>query len=166
MYVVRTPERAAIAAALEEAGIASASYYVTPLHLQPAMAYLGYEPGSLPETERPPRRTSRCRCGADRRTSRSGRRAGGGRACGRARRWQSGFVRSPVNRHSIWQIAADAASSPRLVLAWMLRFDQGRPVYYDRIPRLADRPRRRRDPGHCLRTRRLLQPLVALRLDP
>ena len=25
---------------------------MTPLHLQPAMAYLGYEAGSLPETER------------------------------------------------------------------------------------------------------------------
>ncbi|MEO5634908.1 DegT/DnrJ/EryC1/StrS family aminotransferase, partial [Gaiella sp.] len=52
MYVVRTPDRALISAALEEAGIASASYYVTPLHLQPAMRYLGYRPGSLPETER------------------------------------------------------------------------------------------------------------------
>ena len=52
MYVVRTPDRARIAAALKDAGIASASYYVTPLHLQPAMRYLGYEPGSLPETER------------------------------------------------------------------------------------------------------------------
>lgn len=52
MYVVRTPDRARIAAALAEAGIASASYYTTPLHLQPAMRYLGYEPGSLPETER------------------------------------------------------------------------------------------------------------------
>ena len=52
MYVVRTTERERIGAALEEAGIASAAYYVTPLHLQPAMAYLGYEPGSLPETER------------------------------------------------------------------------------------------------------------------
>ena len=52
MYVVRTPERAAVAAALAAAGIASASYYVTPLHLQPAMRYLGYRPGSLPETER------------------------------------------------------------------------------------------------------------------
>jgi dTDP-4-amino-4,6-dideoxygalactose transaminase len=52
MFVVRTTERARIAAALDEAGIASASYYVTPLHLQPGMAYLGYEPGSLPETER------------------------------------------------------------------------------------------------------------------
>jgi dTDP-4-amino-4,6-dideoxygalactose transaminase len=52
MYVVRSPERARIAEALREAEIASASYYVTPLHLQPAMAYLGYRPGSLPETER------------------------------------------------------------------------------------------------------------------
>jgi dTDP-4-amino-4,6-dideoxygalactose transaminase len=52
MYVVRTPERDRIAAALDDAGIASASYYVRPLHLQPAMASLGYRPGSLPETER------------------------------------------------------------------------------------------------------------------
>ena len=27
-------------------------YYTTPLHLQPALRFLGYEPGSLPETER------------------------------------------------------------------------------------------------------------------
>ena len=52
MYVVRTPDRERIAAALDDARIASASYYVTPLHLQPAMAQLGYRPGSLPETER------------------------------------------------------------------------------------------------------------------
>lgn len=52
MYVVRTSERERVAAALDEAGIASAAYYVTPLHLQPAMAHLGYAPGSLPETER------------------------------------------------------------------------------------------------------------------
>ena len=35
-----------------EAGIGSAAYYTTPLHLQPALRFLGYEPGSLPETER------------------------------------------------------------------------------------------------------------------
>jgi dTDP-4-amino-4,6-dideoxygalactose transaminase len=52
LYVVRTPQRAEIASALAEAGIASASYYVTPLHLQPALAYLGVAEGSLPETER------------------------------------------------------------------------------------------------------------------
>jgi dTDP-4-amino-4,6-dideoxygalactose transaminase len=52
LYVVRSPRRAEIASALTEAGIASASYYATPLHLQPALAYLGVAEGSLPETER------------------------------------------------------------------------------------------------------------------
>ena len=41
-----------IAEALTAAGIACASYYVTPTHLQPAMGYLGVRDGSLPETER------------------------------------------------------------------------------------------------------------------
>ena len=49
--VVRSPERDRIVAALAEAEIASAAYYVTPLHLQPALRYLGWERGSLPETE-------------------------------------------------------------------------------------------------------------------
>jgi dTDP-4-amino-4,6-dideoxygalactose transaminase len=52
MYVVRTSDRERIAAGLQEAGIASAAYYTTPTHLQPAMRYLGWERGSLPETER------------------------------------------------------------------------------------------------------------------
>ncbi len=52
MYVVRTEARERITAALAADEIACAAYYVTPLHLQPAMAYLGYRPGSLPETER------------------------------------------------------------------------------------------------------------------
>jgi dTDP-4-amino-4,6-dideoxygalactose transaminase len=52
MYVVRSPERDRLAQALAEAGIGHASYYVTPLHLQPALRYLGYEEGALPETER------------------------------------------------------------------------------------------------------------------
>jgi dTDP-4-amino-4,6-dideoxygalactose transaminase len=51
MYVVRTPERDRLAAALREAEIASASYYVVPLHLQPALRFLGWGEGSLPETE-------------------------------------------------------------------------------------------------------------------
>jgi dTDP-4-amino-4,6-dideoxygalactose transaminase len=37
---------------LKRAEIGTATYYVTPLHLQPALRYLGYERGSLPETER------------------------------------------------------------------------------------------------------------------
>ena len=52
MYVVRTAERDRLAAALGAEGIASASYYVTPLHLQPALRFLGYAEGALPETER------------------------------------------------------------------------------------------------------------------
>jgi dTDP-4-amino-4,6-dideoxygalactose transaminase len=52
MYVVRSPERDRIATALSEAGIASAAYYTTPLHQQPALAYLGHRAGEFPETER------------------------------------------------------------------------------------------------------------------
>jgi dTDP-4-amino-4,6-dideoxygalactose transaminase len=52
LFVCRSPERDGIRAALDEAGIASGVYYTTPLHLQPALRFLGYEPGSLPETER------------------------------------------------------------------------------------------------------------------
>jgi dTDP-4-amino-4,6-dideoxygalactose transaminase len=52
LFVCRSSERDAIRAALREAEIASASYYATPLHLQPALRGLGWEPGSLPETER------------------------------------------------------------------------------------------------------------------
>ena len=52
MYVVRSPERDRLSEALAAAGIGHASYYVTPLHLQPALRYLGVAEGSLPETER------------------------------------------------------------------------------------------------------------------
>jgi dTDP-4-amino-4,6-dideoxygalactose transaminase len=52
MYVVRSPERDRLREALISAGIGNASYYVTPLHLQPALRYLGWTAGSLPETER------------------------------------------------------------------------------------------------------------------
>jgi dTDP-4-amino-4,6-dideoxygalactose transaminase len=52
LFVSRSPERDRIRAALTEAGIGNAHYYLPPLHLQPAMLYLGHRPGSLPETER------------------------------------------------------------------------------------------------------------------
>jgi dTDP-4-amino-4,6-dideoxygalactose transaminase len=51
LFVCRSPERDRIGAALKEAGIGTATYYTTPLHLQPSLRYLGYEPGSLPATE-------------------------------------------------------------------------------------------------------------------
>jgi dTDP-4-amino-4,6-dideoxygalactose transaminase len=57
MYVVRSPERDRIAAALRAAGIAYATYYTTPLHLQPVFRALGYGEGDLPESERAGRET-------------------------------------------------------------------------------------------------------------
>jgi dTDP-4-amino-4,6-dideoxygalactose transaminase len=52
LFVCRSPERDRIRQALAEADIASAVYYTTPMHLQPALRFLGWAPGSLPETER------------------------------------------------------------------------------------------------------------------
>jgi dTDP-4-amino-4,6-dideoxygalactose transaminase len=52
LFVCQSPERDRIRAALGEANIGTATYYTTPLHLQPALRYLGGEAGTLPETER------------------------------------------------------------------------------------------------------------------
>jgi dTDP-4-amino-4,6-dideoxygalactose transaminase len=52
LFVCQSPERDRIRAALDEAKIGTATYYTTPLHLQPALRFLGGEPGTLLETER------------------------------------------------------------------------------------------------------------------
>ena len=52
MYAVRSQERDRLSQALKEAEIGHAAFYTTPLHLQPALRYLGYSEGDLPETER------------------------------------------------------------------------------------------------------------------
>ena len=52
VYVVRTPERDRIREHLSSSDIASAAYYETALHLQPALHGLGYSEGDFPETER------------------------------------------------------------------------------------------------------------------
>jgi len=52
MYCVRSRERDRLAAALAEAEIGHAVYYQPPLHLQPALRFLGHSEGDLPETER------------------------------------------------------------------------------------------------------------------
>jgi dTDP-4-amino-4,6-dideoxygalactose transaminase len=52
LFVCRSPDRDRVRAALSEAEIASAVYYTTPLHLQPALRFLGHSEGTLPETER------------------------------------------------------------------------------------------------------------------
>jgi dTDP-4-amino-4,6-dideoxygalactose transaminase len=52
LFVSRSPDRDRIRAALTDAEIGNAEYYLPPLHLQPALRYLGYSEGALPETER------------------------------------------------------------------------------------------------------------------
>lgn len=50
-YVIRVPRRDKLKVYLRERGVPSEIYYPIPLHLQRALAYLGYKPGDLPESE-------------------------------------------------------------------------------------------------------------------
>ncbi len=50
-YTIRAPQRDALAAYLKQQGIGSMIYYPVPLHQQELYADLGYEAGSLPESE-------------------------------------------------------------------------------------------------------------------
>lgn len=51
-YVVRHPQRDALASYLAERGIETGIHYPTPLHLQPAYSYLGGQVGRCPVAER------------------------------------------------------------------------------------------------------------------
>ena len=51
LYVVRTARRDEVRDALAQAGIASGMHYPVPLHLQPALASLGYREGDFPCAE-------------------------------------------------------------------------------------------------------------------
>jgi dTDP-4-amino-4,6-dideoxygalactose transaminase len=51
-FCVRSPERERLTTALAAADIGFAFYYSPPLHLQPALAYLGYREGDFPEAEK------------------------------------------------------------------------------------------------------------------
>jgi dTDP-4-amino-4,6-dideoxygalactose transaminase len=52
MYCIRSPDRDRLAQALADAEIGHSAYYMPPLHLQPALRYLGHAAGELPETEK------------------------------------------------------------------------------------------------------------------
>jgi len=51
LFVVATPRRNELAAWLKSKGIETHVHYPAPVHLQPAMAHLGYKRGSLPRAE-------------------------------------------------------------------------------------------------------------------
>jgi dTDP-4-amino-4,6-dideoxygalactose transaminase len=51
LYVIQTAQRDQLQAYLKEQGIFTGIHYPVPIHLQQAVSYLGYTPGSLPVTE-------------------------------------------------------------------------------------------------------------------
>jgi dTDP-4-amino-4,6-dideoxygalactose transaminase len=51
-YVIRAERRDELRKFLTDRKIGTEVYYPIPLHLQPCFAYLGYDVGDLPESER------------------------------------------------------------------------------------------------------------------
>jgi dTDP-4-amino-4,6-dideoxygalactose transaminase len=51
-FVIRVPRREELRPFLDSEGIPTDVYYPSPLHVQPAFSYLGYEHGSFPEAEK------------------------------------------------------------------------------------------------------------------
>ncbi|HVO32990.1 MAG TPA: DegT/DnrJ/EryC1/StrS family aminotransferase [Elusimicrobiota bacterium] len=51
LYSIRSPKRDALKAFLAERGISTGLHYPAPLHLQPALAYLGHREGDFPVSE-------------------------------------------------------------------------------------------------------------------
>ena len=128
MYAVRTPERDRLGAALDEAGIAHASHYTTPLHLQPALRYLGYSEGDLPETEKAARENLCLPLWGGISAEQQERVAA---VLRQASTLVAGVIALPVTRHRLWQLLGDAVL---IVLAWRLTFfllfDQDVPRFY------------------------------------
>lgn len=52
LFVVRVPERDRVMTSLHADGVGAGVHYPVPMHLQGALAHLGYEPGAFPVTER------------------------------------------------------------------------------------------------------------------
>lgn len=50
-YVIRTAQRDALKAALQQLGVSTEIYYPVPMHLQECFAFLGHREGAFPESE-------------------------------------------------------------------------------------------------------------------
>ena len=127
-FCVRSADRDTVDAALAAADIGCAYYYSPPLHLQPALAYLGYGEGDFPESEKAARENLCLPLWAGIGAEQQQR----GRLRARARA-PSPSPREvfPINRHRIWQLVFDAvliAGAWRLT--FFLRFDKSTPIYY------------------------------------
>ena len=121
---------------------ARATYYTTPLHLQPALRFLGYEPGSLPETERVARgellRAALAR--------HAGRGAGARRRrrALRGRRRRRSTCMTGIGRHRLLQLLVDAAIVARRVVPRVRAAVRPGPAGLLRHAAAADDPARRR----------------------
>lgn len=56
-YVIRTNEKDALCAFMNEKGVGVGTFYPIPLHLQPVFSYLGYQEGALPQAEQAAKET-------------------------------------------------------------------------------------------------------------
>jgi dTDP-4-amino-4,6-dideoxygalactose transaminase len=56
-YIIRTPRRDQLKAALQEKGVSTEIYYPVPMHLQDCFASLGHQAGAFPESEGAARET-------------------------------------------------------------------------------------------------------------
>ena len=118
-YVVRSPERDRIAAALAAEGIATARHYVTPLHRQPAFATLGCAEAALPETELSAAENLGLPIWAGMEASVQERCRGGARIDRRPGAPMKPYL---LNRHRIWQAVIDAGL---IALSWWAAFRSG-----------------------------------------
>ena len=135
---------------------------MTPLHLQPALRFLGYERGR--RCPRPSARAAREPRAADVGGHRRGTQERVVSVDPRGVRGQA-RVTFPINRHRLWQLAVDAVLVVRGLVPRVP--PPLRPADPAVLPHAvhADDLDRRPDPARRLRPLRLLQPLVALRLD-
>ena len=147
-----------------EAGIGHAAYYMPPLHLQPALAIPRLRAG-LAARDRAGRAREllRCRSGPG---SRPSSRSASSRSSVR-RLGSSGDMTCPITRHRLWQLLVDAALIARRVVRWpgtCASTSSAAAATTSRYFVAGDRARDR-DQARRLHPVRLLQPLVALRVD-